>query len=56
MLFRSEETDSVPAGSVISCSPGVGNSVEEGTSVNLVVSKKPTQTTPEPDDNVTPEE
>ncbi len=51
-----EETDSVPAGSVISCSPGVGNSVEEGTSVNLVVSKKPTQTTPEPDDNVTPEE
>ena len=51
-----QDSDSVPAGSVISCSPGVGSSVEEGTSVNLVVSQKPTQTAPEPDDNVTPEE
>ncbi len=34
-------SDSVAAGNVISCSPGVGNSVEEGTSVSLVVSQGP---------------
>ena len=34
-------SDSVTAGNVISCSPGVGNSVEEGTSVSLVVSQGP---------------
>lgn len=34
---------SVPAGSVISCSPGVGSSVEEGTSISLVVSQGPDQ-------------
>lgn len=51
-----KDSDSVPAGNVISCDPGVGSSVEEGTSVNLVISQRPTQTAPEPDDNVTPEE
>lgn len=34
-------SNSVAAGNVISCSPGVGNSVEEGTSVSLVVSQGP---------------
>ncbi|MEY8409815.1 PASTA domain-containing protein [Lachnospiraceae bacterium 62-26] len=46
--------DSVPAGSVISCSPGEGNSVEEGTTVNLVVSRgraeSPDPGTSEPSD------
>ena len=36
-----QNSDSVAAGNVISCSPGVGNSVEEGTSVSLVVSQGP---------------
>jgi Uncharacterized protein conserved in bacteria len=45
--------DSIPSGSVISCSPGVGSSVEEGTAVDMVVSRGPNQqpTTPEPDDD-----
>lgn len=34
-------SDSVASGNVISCSPGVGTSVEEGTSVSLVVSQGP---------------
>ncbi|MEZ3486107.1 MAG: Stk1 family PASTA domain-containing Ser/Thr kinase [Lachnospiraceae bacterium] len=37
--------ESVPSGNVISCSPGVGNSVDEGASVNLVVSQGPAQST-----------
>ena len=41
--------DSVPSGNVISCSPGVGNSVDEGASVNLVVSQGPAQS-PDPVD------
>lgn len=45
--------DSVPSGSVISCNPGVGSSVEEGTAVNLVVSQGPAQqpTNPDPGDD-----
>ena len=42
--------DYVAAGNVISCSPGVGNSVEEGTSVNLVVSQVPKDTDSEPEE------
>lgn len=42
--------DYVAAGNVISCSPGVGNSVEEGTSVNLVVSQGPKDTDSEPEE------
>ena len=41
-------SDSVAAGSVISCNPGVGSSVDEGTSVSLVVSNGPEQTNPDP--------
>ena len=36
MLFRSVES-----GNVISCDPGVGTSVEEGTAIGLVVSQGP---------------
>lgn len=43
------DDNSVPSGTVISCEPGVGSSVEEGTSVNLVVSRKPAEQTPPPD-------
>ena len=41
-------SNSVAAGSVISCNPGVGSSVDEGTSVSLVVSNGPEQTNPDP--------
>lgn len=34
-------SDTVAAGNVISCEPGVGNSVEEGTLIELVVSQGP---------------
>lgn len=46
--------DSIPSGNVISCSPGVGSSVEEGTAVSLVVSQGPAAqppTNPEPGDD-----
>lgn len=36
-----EWSSSVPAGSVISCNPGVGSSVSKGTGVSLVISKGP---------------
>lgn len=48
--------DSVPSGYVISCDPGVGSSVDEGTSVNLIVSQGPAQSIPNPGDDVWPEE
>lgn len=48
--------DSVPSGYVISCEPGVGSSVDEGTSVNLIVSQGPAQSIPNPGDDVWPEE
>ncbi len=48
--------DSVPSGYVISCEPGVGSSVDEGTSVNLIVSQGPAQSIPNPGDDVSPEE
>ena len=35
---RYEASDSVPAGCVISCSPGVGTEVAKGSSVSLVIS------------------
>ena len=34
-------SDSVPAGKVVSCDPGVGNSLSKGSAVNIVVSKGP---------------
>ena len=43
-----QHSSSVAAGYVISCSPGVGSSVDEGTSVSLVVSTGPEQTNPDP--------
>lgn len=43
-----QNSSSVAAGYVISCSPGVGSSVDEGTSVSLVVSTGPEQTNPDP--------
>lgn len=43
-----QHSSSVAAGYVISCSPGVGSSVDEGTSVSLVVSTGPEQTSPDP--------
>lgn len=43
-----QHNSSVAAGYVISCSPGVGSSVDEGTSVSLVVSTGPEQTSPDP--------
>ena len=47
VVYRDD--NSVPSGTVISCDPGVGSTVEEGTSVNLVVSRKPAEQTPPPD-------
>lgn len=44
VVYRDD--NSVPAGTVISCDPGVGTSVEEGTYVNLVVSRKPAEISP----------
>ena len=46
-----QNSDSVAAGNVISCNPGVGSSVDEGTKVDLVVSKGPSQ----PDQGSDPE-
>lgn len=43
-----QHSSSVAAGYVISCSPGVGSSVDEGMSVSLVVSTGPEQTSPDP--------
>ena len=43
-----QHSSSVAAGYVISCSAGVGSSVDEGTSVSLVVSTGPEQTNPDP--------
>ncbi len=43
-----QHSSSVAAGYVISCSPGVGSSVDEGTSVSLVVSTGTEQTNPDP--------
>ena len=43
-----QHSSSVAAGYVISCSPGVGSSVDEGTSVSLVVSTGSEQTSPDP--------
>ena len=43
-----QHSSSVAAGYVISCSPGVGSSVDEGTSVSLVVSTGSEQTNPDP--------
>ena len=43
-----QHSSSVAAGYVIGCSPGVGSSVDEGTSVSLVVSTGPEQTSPDP--------
>ena len=43
-----QHSSSVAAGYVISCNPGVGSSVDEGTSVSLVVSTGPEQTNPDP--------
>ena len=43
-----QHSSSVAAGYVISCSPGVGSSVDEGTSVSMVVSTGPEQTNPDP--------
>lgn len=43
-----QHSSSVAAGYVISCSPGVGSGVDEGTSVSLVVSTGPEQTNPDP--------
>ena len=45
--------DSVPSGSVISCNPGVGSNVDEGTAVDMVVSRGPNQqpTHPDPGEN-----
>ena len=43
-----QHSSSVAAGYVISCSPSVGSSVDEGTSVSLVVSTGPEQTNPDP--------
>lgn len=43
-----QHSSSVAAGYVISCSPGVGSGVDEGTSVSLVVSTGPEQTSPDP--------
>ena len=34
-------SDSVPAGKVVSCDPGVGSSLSKGSAVNIVVSKGP---------------
>lgn len=36
-----EWNDSVPAGKVVSCDPGVGSSLSKGSAVNIVVSKGP---------------
>ena len=36
-----EYSDTVPAGNVISCYPGVGSSVSKGQEVTLVISKGP---------------
>ncbi len=44
-----EYSDSVPAGSVISCSPGVGTFLDEGSSVTLVISQGPKTSEPDPD-------
>lgn len=38
-----QHSDTVESGNVISCTPGVGSSVDEGSSVNLVVSQGPDQ-------------
>ena len=38
-----QHSDTVASGNVISCNPGVGSSVDEGTSVSLVVSQGPDQ-------------
>lgn len=38
-----QHSDTVESGNVISCNPGVGSSVDEGSSVNLVVSQGPDQ-------------
>lgn len=44
-----ENSDTVPSGSVISCDPGEGTEVDEGTSINLVVSQGPAATPATPD-------
>ena len=43
-----QHSNSVAAGNVISCSPGVGSSVDEGTTVSLVISTGPQQVAPDP--------
>lgn len=44
-----QNSDSVASGCIISCDPGAGSSVEEGTSINLIVSQGPA-TPSAPDD------
>ena len=44
-----ENSDTVPSGSVISCDPGEGTEVDEGTNINLVVSQGPAATPATPD-------
>ena len=49
-----QHSNSVAAGNVISCSPGVGSSVDEGTTVSLVISTGPQQVAPDPDPGTDP--
>ncbi len=54
-----ENSDTVPAGYVIRCSPGVGSSVSKGTTVTIVVSRGPaggSTETPDDGDDTTGEE
>ena len=54
-----ENSDTVPAGYVIRCSPGVGSSVSKGTTVTIVVSRGPaggSTETPDDGDDTTDEE
>ncbi|WP_346662515.1 Stk1 family PASTA domain-containing Ser/Thr kinase [uncultured Merdimonas sp.] len=50
-----QHSSSVTAGNVISCSPDVGSSVDEGATVTLVISTGPEQTTPVPEPEPEPE-
>ena len=54
-----ENSDTVPAGYVIRCSPGVGSSVSKGTTVTIVVSRGPaggSTETPDDGDDTTGED
>ena len=54
-----ESSDTVPAGYVIRCSPGVGSSVSKGTTVTITVSSGPaggSAETPDDEDDTTDEE